>query len=78
MEHLLCSKHMLDGLGKGDAEKNAKNVFQGVNNLVEGKNYIYIYIYLWLSSTYLSSIYLSIYLSSIYLDTLISLSFKWL
>lgn len=34
---------MPDDLGKGDAEKNAKNLFQGVN-LVEGKNGIYFYL----------------------------------
>lgn len=36
---------MPDDLGKGDAEKNAKNLFQGVN-LVEGKNGIYFYQYI--------------------------------
>ena len=36
---------MPDDLGKGDAEKNAKNIFQGVN-LVEGKKlYLSISIY---------------------------------
>lgn len=46
---------MPDDLGKGDAEKNAKNIFQGVN-LVEGKKlylsisiYQYIYICIFLS-----------------------------
>ena len=46
---------MPDDLGKGDAEKNAKNIFQRIN-LVEGKK-------LYLSISIYQYIYICIYLS---------------
>ena len=45
---------MPDDLGKGDAEKNAKNIFQGVN-LVEGKK---LYLFLSINISISVSIYL--------------------